>query len=105
MQSDRWTIQVSRWSRKTDTLTDGDGGGRFETATELAETIALMWKGSGVPFVVCTGGEPLLQVDDGLIEALHAIGFEIAVETNGTLPVLTGIDWVCVSPKAGTDIR
>jgi len=84
--------------------TDGEGGGQFDTARDLAETVASMWSGDGHPFVVCTGGEPLLQLDIMLIEELRIVGFEIAVETNGTLPVPPGIDWVCVSPKANTDV-
>ena len=83
--------------------TDGDGGGRFATADELAEAIAGKWprNDAGMRFVVCTGGEPLLQVDGALIEALHRRNFFIAVETNGTVPVPEGVDWVCVSPKSG----
>lgn len=84
--------------------TDGDGGGQFESPVDLAQTIASLWDGDGVPFVVCTGGEPLLQLDSCLIEALHAESFEVAVETNGTLPVPEGVDWICVSPKANTEI-
>jgi 7-carboxy-7-deazaguanine synthase len=84
--------------------TDGDGGGQFETAADLAETVAAIWTGDGVPFVVCTGGEPLLQLDNQLIDALQAEGFEVAVETNGTISVPHGVDWICVSPKANTDI-
>ena len=84
--------------------TDGDHGGRFETAQDLAETVAALWTGTGNPYVVCTGGEPLLQLDELLIKALHEQGLEIAVETNGTIPVPVGIDWVCVSPKANTKI-
>jgi 7-carboxy-7-deazaguanine synthase len=85
---------------------DGDGGGRFETARDLATAIAQKWptQHRGERFVVCTGGEPLLQLDSGLIETLHSEGFRIAIETNGTLPVPDGVDWVCVSPKAGTKI-
>jgi len=85
--------------------TDGVGGGRFETARELAAAVAAMWRGQpgGRPFVVCTGGEPLLQMDAALVDSLHDAGFEVAVETNGTQPVVDGIDWVCVSPKAGAD--
>lgn len=83
---------------------DGAGGGRFESAELLAEAVAEKWP-AGIPagkrFVVCTGGEPLLQLDGKLIEALHARGFEIAVETNGTVAAPDGLDWVCVSPKAG----
>jgi 7-carboxy-7-deazaguanine synthase (Cx14CxxC type) len=85
--------------------TDGPGGGRFETPQALAQAIASRWPAglgdSLTPFVVCTGGEPLLQLDRPAIEALHALGLEVAVETNGTLAVPQGLDWVCVSPKAG----
>ncbi len=79
---------------------DGQGGGRFDTADVLAIAVASHWPGGGAPYVVCTGGEPLLQVDEALIGALHARGFEIAVETNGTIEAPPGIDWICVSPKA-----
>lgn len=83
--------------------TDGAGGGRFATAEALAEAVMGHWgEGRWARFVVLTGGEPMLQVDDALVEALHARGFRIAVETNGTLPAHPGIDWVCVSPKAGS---
>ena len=84
--------------------TDGTGGGRFPDAAALAAAVAAQWPAGagGCPYVVCTGGEPLLQLDTPLIEALHAAGFEIAIETNGTKPVPEGIDWVCVSPKAGS---
>ncbi|MDB5889547.1 MAG: hypothetical protein JWP47_378 [Polaromonas sp.] len=82
--------------------TDGTQGGKF-SAGALAEAIAAQWPGAGHAhrFVVLTGGEPLLQVDDALVEALHALGFQIAVETNGSLAAPPGIDWICVSPKAG----
>ncbi len=82
--------------------TDGPGGGRFASADELAGAVLSAWPSDGAnrPFVVCTGGEPLLQLDQPLLDALHRAGFEIAVETNGTQPVPSGIDWVCVSPKA-----
>ena len=83
--------------------TDGEGGGKFATADALADTIAKAWPGGGRPYVVCTGGEPLLQVDTALIEALHDQGFEIAVETNGSVAAPAGIDWICVSPKAGAE--
>jgi 7-carboxy-7-deazaguanine synthase len=85
--------------------TDGDGGGKFATASALAEAIESKWS-SGVSgrFVVCTGGEPLLQLDVALIEALHARNFEVAIETNGTIQPPEGIDWVCVSPKAGSSL-
>jgi 7-carboxy-7-deazaguanine synthase (Cx14CxxC type) len=86
--------------------TDGDGGGKFATADDLAESIARHWPltHGGEPFVVCTGGEPLLQFDESLAEALHRRGFVIAVETNGTVPVPAGVDWVCVSPKIGSQL-
>lgn len=84
--------------------TDGTLGGKFAHASDLAERIASLWpEGRGHAYVVLTGGEPLLQVDAALIDALHAQGFEIAVETNGTVAAPAGIDWVCVSPKAGAD--
>ena len=88
--------------------TDGTGGGRFVTAEQLAQAVAAAWPADSSPrarrFVVCTGGEPLLQLDEPLIAALHAHGFVIAVETNGTQPVPEGIDWVCVSPKASAEL-
>ena len=86
--------------------TDGEGGGKFVGAEALAEAIAARWPAGqgGTPYVVCTGGEPLLQLDAPLIEALHARGFEIAVETNGTLAAPPGLDWICVSPKAGAEL-
>ncbi len=85
--------------------TDGQNGGKFAGAKELAARIASFWpkhgtSPEGAPLVVCTGGEPLLQLDEPLIEALHTKGFSIAVETNGTLEAPSGIDWICVSPKA-----
>jgi 7-carboxy-7-deazaguanine synthase len=80
--------------------TDGPGGGKFADALSLADAVAALWPGGGQPLVVCTGGEPLLQLDAPLIEALHALGFEIAVETNGTQAAPAGLDWVCVSPKS-----
>ena len=85
--------------------TDGAGGGQFETPAELASAVANLWPGTGGrPFVVCTGGEPLLQLDAALIDELHHRGFEIAIETNGTRDVPAGIDWICMSPKAGTTL-
>jgi 7-carboxy-7-deazaguanine synthase len=86
--------------------TDGDGGGKFADAAALAAAIAAKWPQSDAVnrFVVCTGGEPLLQLDVALIQALHLHGFQIAIETNGTLPVPEGVDWVCVSPKAGVPL-
>lgn len=87
--------------------TDGDDGGKFATADILAEAIAAKWPGGIAEnrFVVCTGGEPLLQLDAALIDALHARGFEIAVETNGTVVAPAGIDWICVSPKATAELK
>ena len=93
---------------------DGSDGGRFTNAETLAQTIAAHWPGGmddgsearpqGEPYVVCTGGEPLLQLDTALIDALHRRGFTIGVETNGTRPRPAGLDWVCVSPKAGAPL-
>lgn len=80
---------------------DGEGG-KFATAEDLASAIAQRWGSrTAQRFVVFTGGEPLLQLDEALIEAVHALGFEIAIETNGTITAPAGIDWICVSPKAG----
>jgi 7-carboxy-7-deazaguanine synthase (Cx14CxxC type) len=85
--------------------TDGPGGGRFTTANDLADAVAAAWiGGDDHRLVVCTGGEPLLQLDEGLVVALHARGFRIAIETNGTLLPPAGIDWICMSPKAGADL-
>jgi 7-carboxy-7-deazaguanine synthase (Cx14CxxC type) len=87
---------------------DGDGGGSFERAEDLSEAIEQKWpadSGAGRRFVVCTGGEPLLQLDAKLIAALHGRKFEIAVETNGTIAAPEGVDWITVSPKAGTDLK
>jgi 7-carboxy-7-deazaguanine synthase (Cx14CxxC type) len=81
--------------------TDGPGGGKFATAPALAQAVAAAWEGPpDNRLVVLTGGEPLLQVDSALIEALRGVGFAIALETNGTIPAPVGIDWICVSPKA-----
>ena len=85
--------------------TDGTLGGRYTSAAELADSIAAQWSGSAANrYVVLTGGEPLLQVDEPLIAALHAQGFEIGVETNGTIAPPDGLDWICVSPKAGAEL-
>jgi 7-carboxy-7-deazaguanine synthase len=85
--------------------TDGSGGGRFDTAGELTAAIAGEWgENSENRFVVLTGGEPLLQVDEPLLDGLHAANFEIAIETNGTMAAPVGIDWICVSPKAGAPL-
>ena len=88
--------------------TGGPGGGKFTTAAELAAAVADAWPANAPaskPYVVCTGGEPLLQLDEALIGALHQRGFEVGVETNGTIPAPTGIDWLCVSPKAAAPLR
>jgi 7-carboxy-7-deazaguanine synthase len=84
--------------------TDGENGGRY-SAEGLARRVRNLWPDApgGRPYVVCTGGEPLLQLDEPLIEAFHAEGLEVAIETNGTLPVPAGVDWVCMSPKAGSE--
>lgn len=83
--------------------TDGLGGGKFIDASALATAVADFWgPGDDERFVVLTGGEPMLQIDDALVDALHDAGFRVAIETNGTLPLHPGIDWVCVSPKAGS---
>ena len=86
--------------------TDGDGGGKFATADELAAAVGEKWPASdtGKRFVVCTGGEPLLQLDPPAIDALHRQNFLIAIETNGTVAVPEGIDWICVSPKANAPL-
>jgi 7-carboxy-7-deazaguanine synthase len=85
--------------------TDGPGGGRFATASDLAQACHQAAGPAGASLIVLTGGEPMLQVDGDLIDALHACGFEIAIETNGTLTVPASIDWICVSPKAGTTLQ
>lgn len=90
--------------------TDGENGGKFKTAYELADAVRMQWpypymhEGSK-PFVVCTGGEPMLQLDKDVVTELHLRGFEVAIETNGTIPVVPSIDWICVSPKAGTLLK
>lgn len=85
--------------------TDGTLGGRYDSAEALAEAIAAQWaEAAGNRYTVLTGGEPLLQVDAPLVQALHARGFEIGVETNGTIDPPEGMDWICVSPKAGTEL-
>ncbi|MDR3753126.1 MAG: 7-carboxy-7-deazaguanine synthase [Terracidiphilus sp.] len=86
--------------------TNGPGGGKFTLAADLAAAVMEAWPADsgGARFVVCTGGEPLLQIDEPLIDALHANDFEIAVETNGTIAVPRGLDWICVSPKAGATL-
>jgi 7-carboxy-7-deazaguanine synthase (Cx14CxxC type) len=85
--------------------TDGEGGGKYKTADQLAEQIATLWgPGKENRLVVITGGEPMLQLDPALVDALHVRDFRIAVETNGTLPAVEGLDWICVSPKAGAEV-
>jgi 7-carboxy-7-deazaguanine synthase (Cx14CxxC type) len=85
--------------------TDGPGGGKFADAEALADAVERKWgEGRDARLVVITGGEPMLQLDEALVSALHDRGFRVAVETNGTLPAVAGLDWVCVSPKAGTDV-
>lgn len=91
----------------TDFVGVGPDGGKFEDAAALAHAVQARWPSpaaGGVPYVVCTGGEPLLQLDDAAIAALHDAGFEVAIETNGTLPAPAGVDWICVSPKAGATL-
>jgi 7-carboxy-7-deazaguanine synthase (Cx14CxxC type) len=89
--------------------TDGTGGGKYATATDLAAKVASTWDGMATSrdraFVVCTGGEPLLQLDEAAIAAFHEAEFEVAVETNGTQEAPEGLDWVCVSPKAGAPLK
>ncbi|MCZ6503244.1 MAG: 7-carboxy-7-deazaguanine synthase [Gammaproteobacteria bacterium] len=88
--------------------TDGPGGGKFEDAKSLAQAVKLKWPNKGDsrvhPYVVCTGGEPLLQLDTNLVDAFHEEGIEVAIETNGTCPAPVGLDWICVSPKADAEI-
>lgn len=87
--------------------TDGSNGGKFSDAHALATRLNELWQApsdAGRPYVIFTGGEPALQLDDALIEACHAYGFEVAIETNGTKPLPAGIDWICVSPKADSEI-
>ncbi len=87
---------------------DGVGGGRFATSTQLAQAVRAVWPKSTSkqikPYVVCTGGEPFLQLNTNLVQTLHSQGFEVGVETNGTLPPPEGLDWICVSPKAGAPL-
>ena len=92
--------------RDTDFVgTDGPGGGKFREAEALADAVMACWgEGSERRLVVITGGEPMLQLDALLVDALHARGFEVAVESNGTLPAVPGIDWLCISPKAGSEV-
>ncbi len=88
--------------------TGGPGGGKFKAAAELAAAVSAAWPaacGTAAPYVVCTGGEPLLQLDSPAIDGLHRAGFEIGVETNGTLKAPAGIDWICVSPKGNATLQ
>ncbi len=103
-EADRATAQCSFCD--TDFVgTDGPGGGKFGNAESLASHIEGLWGGTGDGrLVVITGGEPMLQLDEALVEALHERGFRIAAESNGTLPATAGIDWLCVSPKAGSEV-
>jgi len=95
----------SRWCDTDFRGINGPKGGAYRTPLELAERVSSLWPdGEGKPLVVCTGGEPLLQLDRALISALKAIGFEVAIESNGTLPVPEGVDWVCISPKYGAPL-
>lgn len=99
-------ISICQFCDTDFTGVDGPGGGKFKDAVSLAKTIKAYWPknilGQVAPYIVCTGGEPLLQLDESLIEAFHAEGMEVAIETNGTLAVPAGVDWVCISPKAGS---
>jgi 7-carboxy-7-deazaguanine synthase len=103
-EQDRATAQCSFCD--TDFVgTDGEGGGKFASAEELAAHVEQLWgEGADRRLVVITGGEPMLQLDAALIDALHARGFRVAMESNGTIKAAAGIDWVCISPKAGTDV-
>ena len=103
-EQDRATAQCSFCD--TDFVgTDGEGGGKFADAEVLAGHVERLWGPEEERrLVVITGGEPMLQLDEALVDALHDRGFRVAVETNGTLPAVAGIDWICVSPKAGTDV-
>ena len=103
-ESDRATAQCTFCD--TDFVgTDGEGGGKFASSDDLADHVERLWgKGSENRLVVITGGEPMLQLDPALVEALHDRGFKVAAETNGTLEATPGLDWICVSPKAGTKV-
>ncbi len=91
----------ARWCDTDFVGTDGPGGGRFADPDALATAVKFLWPSAERGLVVCTGGEPLLQLDTTLVDALHAQNLDVAIETNGTQPVPAGIDWICVSPKAG----
>jgi 7-carboxy-7-deazaguanine synthase len=103
-EADRATAQC-RFCDTDFVGTDGKGGGKFRVADQLAAHVETLWgEGQGQRLVVITGGEPMLQLDEPLVDALHERGFRVAVETNGTLPAVAGLDWICVSPKAGTEV-
>ncbi len=102
-ESDRQTA-ICRFCDTEFVGTDGVNGGKFKDSTALANAIDALWPTSENKFVVLTGGEPGLQVDDSLVEALHQQGFFVAIESNGTVPLPVSLDWVCISPKAGTDL-
>ncbi len=102
LEADRLTA-ICKFCDTDFVKTDGINGGKYE-ASELSKKVASFWTGEGEKWVVCTGGEPILQLDETLISALHADGFKIAVETNGTLAVPEGLDWICVSPKANAPL-
>ena len=101
-----WSGREQDRASATCTFCDTDfiGGETHAHAADLAEEVARHWSGGGDPLVVVTGGEPALQMDDALVDALHRVGFQIAIETNGTKPLPAGIDWICVSPKADADL-
>ena len=108
--SERHRKDAICWFCDTDFVgTDGSGGGKFCTASELAAAVRHLWPSRASrksrPLVVCTGGEPLLQLDAAAVDALHKAGFEVAVETNGTQEPPTGLDWICVSPKEGAELK
>lgn len=105
-ESDRATA-VCRFCDTDFVGTDGELGGKYPDADRLADVVDSLWPAryAASKFVVFTGGEPLLQLDEALIGSMHARGFEVAIETNGTLPVPAGVDWVCVSPKADAELR
>jgi 7-carboxy-7-deazaguanine synthase (Cx14CxxC type) len=103
-EADRATAQC-RFCDTDFVGTDGAGGGKFDSADALAAEVEALWgNGREDRLVVVTGGEPMLQLDEALVDSLHGRGFRIAAESNGTLPAVAGLDWLCVSPKAGTDV-
>jgi len=106
-EADRGRGASSCWFCDTDFVgTDGPMGGRYQSPAELAAVVRGLWPaGEGAPLVICTGGEPLLQLDVPLIDALHQAGFKVAIESNGTIPVPKGVNWTCISPKASAPLR